>query len=425
MCNFICNSLNINKYKGKDAFFTRKKILSFQTITLLILNGFKQSVHFSLEKILPTLNLPIVTASAFSQARKKIKFEFFKDIAKVLSGHFLEQNSLLWKGYRLIACDGSTCLVPTSKDNISYFGAHSKSQTGTSTCLAQLIVCYDVLANFIIDSTIGTLSEGEQLLFRGLLPTIGNVGKSIFILDRGYGYWAMYKILINNKFNFCIRQSSISSTFSKIAMENLSMDFITDWFPTNAICKKENFIQGESIKVRITKIVLNTGEIELLISNLFDFDLISTEEMGELYFKRWSVEEAIKRLKPQMGLEQFGSKKPNGIKQEFWATIIQFNIISKIGMDAQKEIDNETEFKKTTLKTPTNTKRKYKYNSQTATSLIREKYIQLLLYKEFMINDIRNLIDKIKRSICAIRPGRSYPRSKTKIKPHKHTCYKS
>jgi hypothetical protein len=330
--------------------------------------------------------------------------------------------------YRLIACDGSTCLVPTSKDIIAYFGVHSKSQTGTSTCLAQLVVCYDVLSNFIIKSDVGTLKDGEQKVFRTLLPSIKNTGKSLYLLDRGYGYWAMYNQLIDLGHDFCVRQSTGVSLFSKNVLANESMDYITEWYPSDDVMEKEGIEIGKPIKVRVTKIVLKSGEIELLVSNLMDFKLISTEEMGELYFKRWGVEEALKKIKPQMGLENFGSKKPDGIKQEFWATIIQFNIIALITQEAQIELDKETEFKKVNKTTPPNTKRKYKskINWVNATSLARENYIQLLVNKTNRnYYKVKELIKKMKRSTCSIRPERSFPRNKTKPKSHKYINYKS
>lgn len=107
--------------------------------------------------------------------------------------------------------------------------------------------------------------------------------------------------------------------------------------------------------------------------------------------------------------------------------IIQFNIISLISQEAQIELDKETEFKKVTKKIPPNTKRKYKskINWVNATSLVRENYIQLLINKTNRNYKVKELIKKMKRSTCSIRPERSFPRNKTKPKSHKHVNYKS
>ncbi|RBQ01398.1 transposase, partial [Pedobacter miscanthi] len=114
-------------------------------------------------------------------------------------------------------------------------------------------------------------------------------------------------------------------------------------------------LDTEKIVVRVTKIELKTGEIEILVSSLFDMNDICTENMKALYDLRWPVEEGFKKLKPKMKLEQFGCRKPEGIFQEFEAHIFMINLVALLGIQAQREIDRN---KKRKLK--------YKYNWQNA-----------------------------------------------------------
>lgn len=107
------------------------------------------------------------------------------------------------------------------------------------------------------------------------------------------------------------------------------------------------------------------GEIELLVSSLFDIESVRLTDMAELYGFRWGVEEAFKKLKSKMKLEQFGSRKPDGIFQEFQAHIFMMSIVSMLGKEAQDEITKKFKCRKL----------KYKYNWQNAFRIIRQQII--------------------------------------------------
>ena len=220
----------------------------------------------------------------------------------------------------------------------------------------------------------------------------------------------------NQQHKFCIRLTSQLSAFAKGAIASADSDFVTIWEPSEmerSNCKTHGY-DSIPIKVRVTKVVLDTGEIELLVSNLFELDTINQAAMKTLYFMRWSIEESIKKLKPKMKLEYFGCKKPEGIYQEFYAHIFILNLVSIMGNEAQVKIEKETEGRT----------RDYKYNWQNAYRHVRERIIQLInnrnLYK--IIND---LIQKIALSVVAVIKGRKFSREKqSSRKARLFQCYK-
>ena len=105
----------------------------------------------------------------------------------------------------------------------------------------------------------------------------------------------------------------------------------------------------ESIKVRVTKTVLDTGETKLLVSNLEE-SVFSTEDMAKLYQMRWGAEEGIKNLKSKIKVEQFGCRKTEGIYQEYYAHILAMNMVALAGMAATKQIEKKTRKRKLTYK---------------------------------------------------------------------------
>ena len=173
-------------------------------------------------------------------------------------------------------------------------------------------------------------------------------------------------------------------------------------------------IDYDPIKIRITKIQLKTGEIELLVSSLLDIGKFALTDINNLYRLRWGVEEGFKKLKPKMKIEQFGSRKPQGIFQEFEAHLFMMNMVSILGDQAEGEIEKKCRHRKLN----------YKYNWQNAFRWVRYNMLQLIGYK-----DIENLILKLKelitRSVIPIKPDRSFERITYKKRKNRlHQTYK-
>ena len=78
-------------------------------------------------------------------------------------------------------------------------------------------------------------------------------------------------------------------------------------------------------KLRITEVKLESGEIEYLISNL-PMEKFTTNDLKELYDKRWKIETAFDFLKNVIQIENFTARRKLLIKQDFHASILFYNI---------------------------------------------------------------------------------------------------
>jgi hypothetical protein len=76
------------------------------------------------------------------------------------------------------------------------------------------------------------------------------------------------------------------------------------------------------IKLRIIKLVSPDGEVSVLLTNLYDKKKFPTNEIINLYFRRWAVENHYRDEKVSLEIEKFHSKTPNGIRQELFAVLI-------------------------------------------------------------------------------------------------------
>jgi hypothetical protein len=412
---FIHNPETISDFKEDESFFTRKGKLSFSSITILLMNLFKDSVEYSLTTFLPELSSKCITGSSFSLARYKIKIAFFLELNNMMKEHILELPPKLWNGFQLIAGDGTTVNMPSSSKIKKHFGIFSVSGEKTTTCLSNACMLYDVLSGLVLDSVIAPISIGESMLIIPLLKNL-KISNALILLDRGFGYFSMIKLLFMNRLSFCIRLKASQSDFAKKALANSSDDFITEWFPSEMerTTTRNQGMDISPITVRVTKITLKSGEIELLVSSLLDLSAITSTQISELYQLRWAIEEGYKNLKPKMKLEQFGCRHYKGIYQEFYAHIFMLNLTSLLGNQAQKQITQRTRKRKFD----------YQYNWQNAFKFVRNKFISLIKLIDIQII-IDEILTKINNSITAIRHGRSFERIKHHKQKNRYTqCYK-
>jgi len=403
--DFIHSTKKMAQYRSSEKDFTRKSPLSFPVIVTSILHLFKESVEFNLHKLLGGFENKPVTGSAFSQARYKIKPDFFKSLNAVLRSGYDQANKLLWKGYLLIGGDGSTINLPPSESIEEHFGIYSSTDQGTKTYLARTFFLYDVLNDFVLDAQLSKMEVGEKTL---LLQSLKNdfPTKSIFLLDRGFGHFSTLQELVVRTKDYCVRLSS-SSNFAKRMLQQPENDIVTVWYPSpkeRESCVR-NGLKPTPIKVRIVKILLKTGETELLATSLTDQQKYSTEDINELYHCRWGVEEGFKNLKPKMKVEQFGTRKPEGVLQEFYAHIFCMNLIGLFGQQADKIIKQKTKHRKLT----------YQYNWQNTFRMVRENIVEWLtsINVEALIE---KLINSISYTMTAVKPDRSFVRDSRNMK---------
>lgn len=358
---------------------------------------------------LPQLSIPKVTAGAFTSARYKIKIDLFHDLNQELNKYIESLPPKLWKGFRLIAGDGTTVNLPVHKTTIEHFGLFRDTKLGGKTILANAGMLYDVLSNYVLASNISPFKIGEKKIISQLIEETDLVN-SIIILDRSFCSFSSFKQLINKDLNFCVRLKTSDSLFAEKILTHPSNDIILDWFPSEgerSTCRKKS-LDCSHIQVRATKVILPCGETEVLISSLLNTSIYSESDINTLYQMRWGIEEGYKKLKPKMKLEEFGCKRQEGIYQEFYSHIFMMNLTQIFCNLAQETI--EIKIKKR--------KNKYKYNWTNA-----YKFIQLEFANLFIMNNILEIVNKIiqqiKTSIVAIIKGRSFKRTTQSMKKHR------
>ena len=288
-----------------DNSFSRKRKLSFSNAVYFICSALRKSLSTEINNFIEEhsyLEFPNISKQAFSKARQNISPEAFKELCSVFTDSFYNSNINLkkWNGFNVFAVDGTTLQVPDTSENIEYFGT-STNQSTTKTALASASALYDVLNDIVIDATISRYRTSERKMAKQHINSINNIkllSNSIVIFDRGYPSYDMFNFLEENGLFFLMR---VSSSY-KIAESINSNDSLLNY--KFGIYSKE---------VRVIKVELPDGTVEVLLTNIFDKS-ITTTLFKELYFLRWGVECKYKELKSSIEIEEFSGTKPVAIE---------------------------------------------------------------------------------------------------------------
>ncbi|MNQ82345.1 Transposase DDE domain protein [compost metagenome] len=330
------------KNPGRD--FTRKKKLPFETVMQLLISMGGNSIY---KELLESQGFDVNTAttSAFVQQRNKILPSALEFLFHAFTQSY--SNSKDYRGYRLLAIDGSDLHIttdPTDKDSYFQSQPHTKGYN-----LLHLNAAYDLCNRLYVDALVQPkrqINEGRALAT--MVDRSPLKGKTIVISDRGYESYNNFAHIERKGWNYVIRVKDLDSNgilsslrlpsngefdrnihrtlTRKQTKEVKAHPEIYRFVPSNStfdfLDLHENLYYP--ISFRVVRFALPSGTFETVITNLSAADF-SPDELRSLYNMRWGIETSFRALKYTVGLTSFHAKKQESIIQEIFARMIMYN----------------------------------------------------------------------------------------------------
>ena len=303
----------------------------------------------------------------------------------------------------MLAEDGSTANLVNRKDVLDFYGTWDNQHA--STPKARITQIYDVLNDITIFSNLYPIKTGEKAIINNRVDVL--YSDSITLFDRGYPSYELMYLMIHSErpkhfvircktdFNKEVKQFKKSRKKSKtielkatsIAIENLS--------------KKGFIITKETgIKIRMVKIKLSSGEIEILLTNLYNEQLYNEQDLYHLYGMRWTIETSYGTQKNQQQIEQFSGHRVICIQQDFHTSVFVANLQSLINKQCEDYL------KRTNL----NRKYNHKINRNVSWGVLKNNIVKLFFNNEPL--DLLLYLQHIfERYTEPIRPNRHYVRT--------------
>jgi hypothetical protein len=394
------------RHRTSKKAFSRNRTLTFTIVTLFLLNMVKRSLQDELDEFFKLIQnkkiaARVITKSAFTQARTKLQYEAFIELNQVQTAYAYKHGALLrWYGFRLLAIDGSMSDLPKSEAIDLHFGVwHPKA--GGTCAKARVSQLFDVLNKITIDALIKPKADGERVLAAQHLVHVRP--DDLILLDRGYPAFWLFAAILKQKAQFCARITvSQWNAVQKFADSGKKEQYIylRPWSAAKKECEERD-LPIHPIRVRLIRVELSSGEVEVLVTTLLDKTRFPFSLFQELYHQRWPIEEDYEVLKSRIEVENWSGKSVLAVYQEFHAAIFTKNMIGILAQPAQQEVIQQSQSKKYI----------YQINMTNLISKMKDTIIYLL-----RDSDIESLLQSIWqqmiKTVEPIRQGRSFPRKK-------------
>ena len=402
------------RHRINEKAFTRDRKLPLPSLVKFLLNLRKGANQDELDRFFEVVcEQPLadsVSKSALTQARAKLRPEAFGELSGVVVEQAMRTLPMRrWHGFRLLAVDGSTFLLPKQAEIVAAFG-----QVGEVTPQARFSRLYDVLNRVVVAADIEPLSVGERVLAGEYLPA--TQAEDLLLYDRGYPAFWLFAVHHVEQRHFCARvPRNFCGEVTAFAAGNARSAVIELTPGDEARRQCQAFgLPTDALHLRLIRVHLKGGEEEFLITSLLDDEAFPTPLFKHLYHLRWGIEEGYKKEKCWAEVENFSGRTVHALKQDVLAKILTLNLAAILVWVAQwmtKRLYHQR-------------RRNYQVNFANALSKMKDNVVRLLALDP-PPGLLQRLVCAMALEVEAVRPDRSFPRDIKSTKPKRfHPNYK-
>lgn len=404
---------------GKTNTLVRRRKMPIEDLVYSMINRKGLTLKLELRNYMKITHPGVeISKPGYLKQRMKLNPEAFKVLYQSHNKNFYQDAEVepyTYKGYLVLAADGSDINIPTTAETVEKYG--SASVRGGKPCAQIGLGCiYDVLNRFILDSGINKVKFDEmrvaQEQLSNIKDTIGDRYPYMVIMDRGYPSTPAFLKFIDDGIYFVARLKTSDYKAEQKALKSNDEDVeiaLTKARRRNYIGKKEEstMMSRDFFSLRMVKVNFDNDTSEILATNL-PRETFPEECFAEIYHMRWGIETAYEVLKDRLKIENFTGIKPTLIEQDINSTIYVSNLAEDIICDIEEE-DKE------------HLKNDYKHtmqiNRNLSIGLLKNDLIYILIETDENRKSelLQALYDEIRVNVVPIRPDRHYHRTKGQL----------
>jgi len=394
----LLNPSDMKDHDGKS--FTRKRSLTLARLLTIILRCSPFSLQIRSDDYYEEIGHKeeVVSKQALSKARTNLDPNIVKESFLLTTKTILACDDLeYFKGkYRLCAIDGSEAALDNNPELLGHFGGSGPNK---DCAMAMASLCYDPLNNIILDGGLYPYGFSEREAARNHMAAVSQLPVpegilDLYIGDRGYPSKELFAEMIDSGLFFFMRVRRKFNTDFDTVKDEETVSFLHN---------------GKKYKVRVFNITLESGEKEILVTNLDEND-VTREESGELYFKRWGIETKFDSLKNKLELENMSGRRVVTTYQDFWAKLDIANTLAALEYATDQVIEEKTE--------NSDNKHEQRTNENRMITKFADKYIELLTNDNATarVALFNELVSDIAKRPVELKPGRQFERKKPRKK---------
>lgn len=348
----------------------------------------------------------VVSEEAFTKARRVLSLDFWRALFTLLGERFEAAHGkcIRWKGFRLLAVDGTSITLPGRKRLAEFFGTANNGK-GKRVPQARMVMLQFPLARIPYRYELAPNSVGEKTLASRLMESL--LPKDLLLLDRGFWSYGLFWQIQNRQAFFGIRlfKTAKLKTLRRLGPK----DRLVRYAPTDRQWRHKGL--PESIVLRVIDYQIKGFRPSAVVTNILDPQVTTREDWVRLtvesdpgrrlhvglYHRRWEIETTFFELKVSQGMKtSLRSRTREGIAYEIAGHMLFYFVVRWMMVEAAA-----THGQDPLRLSFTQTLRELQDISQTLTTATPQRVSQVLLPR---------LLARIAEHVVPDRPGRHYAR---------------
>lgn len=377
--------------------------MTFPVLIVAMLSGFKASVQNELNALFGHLAnqadlLRQASAQAFSKARQHFSHTAFAALNTRLMALVSEHLEVpRWHGLRVVAADASKLRL------------FLQDATGRQVREAIAFALYLPGLEMTLAAELYSPTVGERQMLFEHLDSLDS--SDLLVLDRGYPSRWLIAALTQRGIHFCMRVDSLGFAVVRDFLRTGRAETVTEIRAADAPDAEAYDCEVKPTPVRLVRVVTPNGRIHVVMTSLLNANDFPAADFAALYHSRWRIEEAFKRLKHRLALENTSGLSWLAAQQDFGAKVLADNLHGLTVLEAVAHA-------------PQAASGAYKINRTYAFAHLKRCLPRWLLNIMPTATEWLGAMTEIAKNLIQFKPHASKPRS-DQPKPHRKHAYKS
>ena len=363
-----------------------------------------------------------VSEEAFVQARQRMPLDFWLGLVLLLVQQFQAQHSdaVQWKGFRLLALDGTEIALPHWKTLAQAFGT-SRNGRRRRRPQARMVMLAFPQCRLPWRYELTPRSCHEQTIATRLLKHVEP--RDLVLMDRGFWSYGLFWQIQRRQafFGIRLRCGVKTKTLQQLGPD----DRLVSWEMPKTLRRrcawKELPGLPKSLRLRVIRYQMRGFRASAVVTNVVDPAIISREEWvrmatrdeaghvleAGLYHRRWEIETLFCELKVRQGMQRsLRSRTAEGIAFEVAGHVLLYLLTRWLMFEAAEEYGVPP----------------LRISFTQALREINDMRHALLLADPQRVRRILlpRLLRRIAQHLVPLRPGRHYPRPADRYRKGKY-----
>jgi hypothetical protein len=280
-----------------------------------------------------------VSASAYSQARRRLDLEALRMIRRHLSFQ-MERNVLeseRWLGGRPVKIvDGTMLSMPDTAENQQLWPQSGEQKPGCGFPLMKLVGLFSLSSGALLEEATGNKHVHESRLFEQLWDRL-NKG-DVLLEDRGFCSYGAMAVLHQRGVDTVARLHQRRFVDMRQGKALGAGDRLITWHKPVQPPRGGDYEQWEAmpatLNVRVIRLTVEAKGFRTrtvhLVTTLTDPVAYPAGEIRRLYGERWNVELHFAQLKTTLSLDILRCQSPEMIRKELQIHLIAYNLVHSL-----------------------------------------------------------------------------------------------